>query len=73
MLTKSLADVVTEQAPKRLLLDMNQEMKAKRCVKIGTSVVKRLALVQADIRPKREEAGEIYELAPAGVEVVLSD
>ena len=60
MLENSLADVVAEEAAKRLLPDLNLERKAKWA--------ERLALVQADIRAKRSEAGDIYELDPLVVE-----
>ena len=62
MLANCLADVVAEEAAKRLLPDMNSEKKAMRTERIDVSVAKRLALVQADIWAKHEEAGDIYEL-----------
>ena len=46
MLANSLADVVAEEAAKRLLPDMTFEHKAQRSERTGVS---RLALVQADI------------------------
>ena len=61
MLANSLADVVAEKASKRLLPDLNQEPKAKRSEQTGTSVAKIMALVQADIWTKREEAGKTYK------------
>ena len=64
MLANSLADVVAEEAAKRLLLDFNLERKAKKAERIGIGVANRLALVQADIWAKRGAAGEIYELEP---------
>ena len=64
MLANSLSDVVADEASKRLLPDLNHEQRAERCDQIGTSVAKRLALVQADMRVKREEAGEFHEVAP---------
>ena len=45
MLANSLADVVAEEAAKRLLPDLNLERKAKRAERIGVGVAKRLALV----------------------------
>ena len=51
MLANSLADIVAEEAAKRLLLDMNLERAAKKSERIGVSVAKRLALVL-----KEEEA-----------------
>ena len=62
MLANSVADVVAEEAAKRLLPDMNLECKAQHAERIGVSVAKRLALVQAEICAKRGEAGDIYEL-----------
>ena len=64
MLANSLADVVAEEAAKRLLPDLNLERKAKKAERIGIGVAKRLALVQADIWAKRGAAGDIYELDP---------
>ena len=64
MLANSLADVVAEEAAKRLLPDLNLERKAKKAERIGIGVAKRLALVQADIWAKRGAAGDIYELEP---------
>ena len=58
-----MADVVAEEAAKRLLPDLNLERKAKKAERIGIGVAKRLALVQADIWAKRG-AGDIYELEP---------
>ena len=55
MLANSLADVVAEEAAKRLLPDLNLEQKAKRAERVGVSVAKRLALVQADTWAKHEE------------------
>ena len=49
MLANSLADVVADEAAKRLLPDLNLERKAKKAERIGIGVAKRLALVQADI------------------------
>ena len=63
MLANSLADVVAEEAAKRLLNDLNLERNAKKAERIGIGVAKRLALVQADIWAKRG-AGDIYELEP---------
>ena len=63
MLANSLADVVAEEAAKRLLPDLNLERNAKKAERIGIGVAKRLALVQADIWAKRG-AGDIYELEP---------
>ena len=68
MLANSLADVVAEEAAKRLLPDLNLERKAKWTEHVGVGVAKRLALVQADIWAKRSEAGDIYELDPLLVE-----
>ena len=62
LLANSLADVVAEEAAKRLLPDLNLERKAKKAERIGVGVAKRLALVQADIGAKRNETGDIYEL-----------
>ena len=45
MLANSLADVVAEEAAKRLLPDLNLEREAKRAERIGVGVAKRLALV----------------------------
>ena len=59
MLANSLADVVAEKAATRLLPDMNLEQKAKWAERTGVSEAKRLALVQADIWTKRDEAGHI--------------
>ena len=59
-----LADVVAEEASKRLLPFLHQEKKAERCEQTRTLVAKRLAMAQADIWTKREEADEIYELVP---------
>ena len=64
MLANSLADVVAEEAAKRLPPDLNLERKAKKAERIGIGVAKRLALVQADIWAKRGAAGDIYELEP---------
>ena len=64
MLAKSLEDVVAEEAAKRLLPDLNLERKAKWAERVGVGVAKRLALVQADIWAKRNEAGDICELDP---------
>ena len=61
MLANSLADVVAEEAAKRLLPDLNLERKAKWAERVGFGVAKRMALVQADIWAKRSEAGDIYE------------
>ena len=63
MLANSLADVVADEAAKRLLPDMNLEHKVKHAERIRVSVAKRLPLVQADIWAKRGAAGDIYELA----------
>ena len=68
MLANSLADVVAEEAAKRLLPDLNLERKAKWAERVGVGVAKRLALVQADIWAKRSEAGDIYKLDPLFVE-----
>ena len=68
MLANSLADVVAEEAAKRLLPDLNLERKAKWAERVGVGVAKRLALVQADIWAKSSEAGDIYELDPLLVE-----
>ena len=68
MLANSLADVVAEEAAKRLQPDLNLERKAKWAERVGIGVAKRLALVQADIWAKRSEAGDIYELDPLLVE-----
>ena len=62
MLANSLADVVAEEAAKRLLPELNLERKAKKAERIGIGVAKRLALVQADKWAKRGAAGDIYEL-----------
>ena len=64
MLANSLADVVAEEAAKRLLPDADLERKAKKTERIGVCVAKRLSLVQADIWAKHCEAGVIYELDP---------
>ena len=61
MPANSLADVVAEEAPKRLLPDLNLERKAKWAERVGVGVAKRLALVQEDIWAKRSEAGDIYD------------
>ena len=63
-LASSLADVVAEEAAKRMLPDLNLERKAKKAERVGIGVAKRLALVQADIWAKRGAAGDIYELEP---------
>ena len=68
MHANSLADVVAEEAAKRLLPDLNLERKAKWAERVGIGVAKRLALVQADIWAKRSEAGDVYELDPLLVE-----
>ena len=47
---------------------MNLERKAKWAERVGVGVAKQLALVQADIWAKRNEAGDIYELDPLLVE-----
>ena len=62
MLANSLADVVAEEAAKRLLPDMSLEREAQNAERIGVGVAKRLALVQADIWLKRGETGDIYGL-----------
>ena len=59
-----VADVVAEEAAKRLLPDLNLDREAKKAERIGIGVAKRLALVQADIWAKRGAAGDIYELEP---------
>ena len=64
MLANSLADVVAEEAAKRLLPDLNLERNAKKAERIGIGVAKRLALVQEDMWAKRGAAGDIYELEP---------
>ena len=65
MLANSLAHVVAEAAAAKCLLPgMSLERKAKNPERIGVSVAKRLALVQADIWAKRGEAGDINELDP---------
>ena len=64
VLANSLADVVAEEAAKRLLLDLNLECKAKKAELIGIGVAKSLALVQADIWAKRGAARDIYDLEP---------
>ena len=64
MLANCLADVVAEEAAKRLLPDSNLEREAKKAERIGTGVAKRLALVQADIWAKRGAAGDVCELEP---------
>ena len=68
MLANSLADVVAEEAAKRLLPDLNLERKAKWTERVGVGVAKRLALVQADMWAKRSEVGDIFELDPLLVE-----
>ena len=68
VLANSLADVVAEEAAKRLLPDLNLERKAMWAERVGVGVAKRLALVQADTWAKRSEAGDIYELDPLVVE-----
>ena len=68
MLANSLADVMAEEAARRLLPDLNLERKARWAERVGFGVAKRLALVQADIWAKRNEAGDIYELDPVLVE-----
>ena len=68
ILANFVADVVAEEAAKRLLPDLNLERKAKWAERVGVGVAKRLALVQADIWAKRREAGDIYELDPLVVE-----
>ena len=60
MLANSLADVVAEEAAKRLLLDLNLERKAKKAELVGIGVAKRLALVQADIWAKRGAATRTF-------------
>ena len=67
MLANSMADVVAEEAAKRLLPDLNLERKAKKAGRIGIGVAKRLALVQADIWTKRGAAGDVYELETLAV------
>ena len=64
MLANSLADVVAEEAAKRLFPDVNLEREATKAERIGVRVAKRLAFVQADIWVKRGEAGEICEFDP---------
>ena len=64
MRANSLADVVAEEAAKRLLPDLNLDREAKKAERIGIGVAKRLALVQADIWAKRGAAADIYELEP---------
>ena len=64
MRANSLADVVAEEAAKRLLPDLNVDRKAIKAERIGIGVPKRLALVQADIWAKRGAAADIYELEP---------
>ena len=64
MLANSLADVVAEEAAKRLLPHLNLERKANKAEPIGIGVPNRLALVQADVWEKRGAAGDIYELEP---------
>ena len=64
MLVNSLADVVAEEAAKRLLPDMNLEQKAKKVERIGVYVAKRSAPVQADIWATRGETGDTYEVYP---------
>ena len=71
ILAHSLADVVAEEAAKRLLLDLNLEREAKKTERVGIGVAKRLALVQADIWAKRD-AGDIYELEPLVVAEEMS-
>ena len=56
--------LLTEEAAKRLLPDLNLEVKPKKAERIGIGVAKRLALVQADIWAKRGAAGDIHELEP---------
>ena len=68
MLANSLADMVAEEATKRLLPDLNLERKANWAARVGIGLAKRLALVQADIWAKRSEVGDIYELDPLLVE-----
>ena len=58
MLANSLADVVAEEAAKRLLRDLNLEREAKKAGRVGIGVAERLALVQADIWAKRGAAGD---------------
>ena len=55
----NLADVVAEEAAKRLLPDTNLERKAK-----PSGAHRGLAPMQADFWAKRGEAGDIYELDP---------
>ena len=64
MLANSLADVVAEEAAKRLLPGLNLERKAKWAERIGMGVAKRLALVQADMWAKRGAAGDTYDVEP---------
>ena len=64
MFANSLADVVAEEAAKRLLLVLNLERKAKKAERIGIGVAKRLALVQAYIWAKRGAAADTNELEP---------
>ena len=61
MLANSLADVVVEEAAKRLLSDMNSEQKAKMTECMGVSAAKMLALVQAHIWVKRESVNHIHD------------
>ena len=59
MLANSLADVVAEEAAKRLLPELNLERIAKWAERVGVGVAKRLALVQADIWAKSKRRLEI--------------
>ena len=72
MLANSLADVVAEEAARRLLPDLNLERKATQAERVGIGVAKRLALVQADMWAKRGAAGDIYELEPLVVAEEMS-
>ena len=56
-LANPLADVMAEEAAKRLLPDLNLNRKAKKAERIGIGVAKRLW-------EKRGSAGDIYELEP---------
>ena len=53
--------MVVDEVATRRLPELNLEWQAKACEKLGTGIVKRLALVQADIWATRDQAGEICE------------
>ena len=66
MLANSLADVVAEEAAKRLLPDLNLERKAKWAERVGVGVAKRLALVQADNLGQEKRSWRYLRTRPSG-------